>query len=270
MPDRTCVNRVEIIAEIGQNHNGDLSLAKELIYAAKENGADVAKFQLYDVDSIFQPDFRWYAAAKQAELNKTQALELAATCRMAEIEFMASVFDVERVAWCEEIGMRRYKIASRSVRNQPLLRAVALTGKDIIVSLGMWDGRGFPVISSRARVDYLYCVAKYPTASEDLDFASIDFRRYSGFSDHTIGIDAALVAIARGARIIEKHFTLDRNMPGPDHAGSMEPHELARLCQYAKSFSAILYHGRAGGNNFEIIPGSASELSAPERLDYAG
>jgi sialic acid synthase SpsE len=103
-----------------------------------------------------------------------------------------------------------------------------------------------------------------------LDFASIDFRRYSGFSDHTIGIDAALVAIARGARIIEKHFTLDRNMPGPDHAGSMEPHELASLCQYAKSFSAILYHGRPGGNNFEIIPGSASELGAAERLDYAG
>jgi N-acetylneuraminate synthase/N,N'-diacetyllegionaminate synthase len=271
MLDRTCVNRVQIIAEIGQNHNGDMGLAKELIYAAKENGADVAKFQLYDVDSIFQPDFRWYAAAKQAELNKEQVLELAATCRLAEIEFMASVFDVERVAWCEEIGVRRYKIASRSVRNQPLLRAVALTGKDVIVSLGMWEGRGFPVISSRARVDYLYCVAKYPTAPEDLDFASIDFCRYSGFSDHTIGINAALVAIARGARIIEKHFTLDRNMPGPDHAGSMEPHELASLCQYAKSFSTILYHGRTSEESFEIIPASASVLSATERPgDYAG
>lgn len=270
MLDHASVDRVQIIAEIGQNHNGDMALAKELIYAAKENGADVAKFQLYDVDSIFQPDFRWYAAAKQAELNKEQAFELAATCRLAEIEFMASVFDVERVAWCEEIGMRRYKIASRSVRNQPLLHAVALTGKDIIISLGMWDGRGFPVISSRARVDYLYCVAKYPTAPEDLDFASVDFRRYSGFSDHTIGIDAALIAIARGARIIEKHFTLDRNMPGPDHAGSMEPHELASLCQYAKSFSAILYHGSAAENRFEVIPGSASKLSGQEQLDYAG
>jgi sialic acid synthase SpsE len=155
---------------------------------------------------------------------------------------MASVFDVERVAWCEEIGVRRYKIASRSVRNQPLLHAVAATSKDVIVSLGMWDGVGFPIVPSRARVDYLYCVAKYPTAPEDLDLMSIDFNRYAGFSDHTIGIDAALVAMARGARMIEKHFTLNRRMPGPDHAGSMEPHELAALCRFAESFSGILHH----------------------------
>jgi len=245
MHERSDVNRVEIIAEIGQNHNGDMQLAKELINAAKENGADVAKFQLYDVDSIFQPDFCWYAAAKEAELNKEQACELAATCAQAEIEFMASVFDIERVAWSEEIGVRRYKIASRSVRNQPLLHAVAATGKDIIVSLGMWDGVGFPIVPSRARVDYLYCVTKYPAAPEDLDFLSIDFNRYAGFSDHTIGLDAALVAMARGARMIEKHFTLDRRMPGPDHAGSMEPQELAALCRFAGSFSRILYHEAA-------------------------
>jgi sialic acid synthase SpsE len=267
MPEHTSVNRIQIIAEIGQNHNGDMKLAKELIFAAKENGADVAKFQLYDVDSIFQPDFEWYAAAKQAQLNIEQALELAATCLLADIEFMASVFDVERVSWCEEVGMKRYKIASRSVRNQPLLQAVALTGKDIIVSLGMWDGRGFPVISSRARVDYLYCVAKYPTAFEDLDFASIDFRRYAGFSDHTVGIDAALVAMARGARIIEKHFTLDRNLPGPDHAGSMEPQELAALSRHAKAFSGILYHGE-NPSGVEMIP--AADVHVTERLDYAG
>jgi len=245
---RERVNRVQIIAEIGQNHNGDIQLAKELIHAAKENGADVAKFQLYDVDSIFQPDFCWYAAAKEAQLSKEQACELATSCAQAEIEFMASVFDVERVGWCEEIGMRRYKIASRSVRNQPLLRAVAATAKDVIVSLGMWDGVGFPIISSRARVDYLYCIAKYPTTPQDLDFLSIDFNRYAGFSDHTIGIDAALIAMARGARIIEKHFTLDRRMPGPDHAGSMEPSELANLSKSAESFTQILYHGSTTGD----------------------
>jgi sialic acid synthase SpsE len=246
MRERGLVKRVEIIAEIGQNHNGDMGLAKELIYVAKEHGADVAKFQLYDVDSIFQPDFEWYAAAKEAELNKEQACELAATCEETGIEFMASVFDVERVKWCEEIGMRRYKIASRSVRQQALLRAVGDTGKDVIVSLGMWDGVGFPVVPTSARVDYLYCVAKYPTASADLDFAAIDFRRYAGFSDHTIGIDASLVAIARGAKIIEKHFTLSKQLPGPDHAGSMEPQELAELKKLADSFSGILYHGTDG------------------------
>jgi N-acetylneuraminate synthase/N,N'-diacetyllegionaminate synthase len=241
MSERSLVSRVEIIAEIGQNHNGDMTLAKELIYAAKENGADVAKFQLYEVDSIFQPDFEWYKAAKEAELNQEQAAELAETCVKADIEFMSSVFDVERVRWCEEIGMKRYKIASRSVRHEPLLRAVGETGKDVIVALGMWEGGGFPVVPTEARVDYLYCVAKYPTLPEDLDFEAIDFREYSGFSDHTIGIDAPLVAIARGARIIEKHFTLSKQMPGPDHAGSMEPEELLELRRFADSFARILH-----------------------------
>ena len=237
--------RVEIIAEIGQNHNGDMSLAKELIYAAKENGADVAKFQFYDVDSIFTADFRWYAAAKEAEVSKEQAFELASTCEQVGIEFMASVFDVQRVNWCEEIGMKRYKIASRSVRNRALLEAVGATGKEMIVSLGMWDGAHFPQVPTQARVSYLYCVAKYPTNFSDLDFHSVDFARYDGFSDHTIGNEAALIAIARGARIIEKHFTLDKNMPGPDHSGSMEPQELASLRHFADSFAEILYHKAA-------------------------
>jgi len=242
MRDVPVGNRVQLIAEIGQNHNGDMELAKELIYAAKENGATVAKFQFYDVDSIFQPDFRWYTAAKQAEVNKEQAFELAATCARAGIEFMASVFDVDRVRWCEEIGMKRYKIASRSVRNRPLLETIAATGKDVIISLGMWDGEHFPHVTSKARVDYLYCVAKYPTTPADLDFLSVDFNRYAGFSDHTIGLEAPLVAIARGARIIEKHFTLSKQMPGPDHPGSMEPQELAALRRFADSFAEILYH----------------------------
>src|SRR5947209_171762 len=169
--------RVQIIAEIGQNHNGDMALAKELVYAAKENGADVAKFQFYDVDSIFSPDFRWYAAAKEAEVTKEQAFELASTCDQAGIEFMASVFDVARVGWCEEIGMKRYKVASRSVRNRGLLEAVGATGKEMIVSLGMWDGAHFPQIPTQARVSYLYCVAKYPTSFSDLDFQAVDFSR---------------------------------------------------------------------------------------------
>ncbi len=253
MPERSVVGKVEIIAEIGQNHNGDMGIAKELIYAAKESGADVAKFQLYDVDSIFQPDFEWYAAAKEAELNQAQAAELAETCAEAGIEFMSSVFDVQRVRWCEEIGMRRYKIASRSVRHEAVLRAVGETGKDVIVALGMWDGPGFPMVPTSARVDYLYCVAKYPTNPEDLDFASIDFGKYAGFSDHTIGIDAALVAIARGARIIEKHFTLSKQMPGPDHAGSMEPQELAMLKKVSGSFARILHGQRPQTTGADVV-----------------
>lgn len=231
-----------IIAEIGQNHNGDMATAKKLITAAREAGADIAKFQLYDVESIFTPDFEWYKEAKQAQLSREQVSELADWCKNTGIEFMASVFDVERVEWCQDIGMRRYKIASRSIYDRELINAIAATGKDIIVSLGMYKEKGFPLISASSKVDYLYCVSKYPTPLEDLNLLKVDFSKYSGFSDHTIGIEAALVAMARGARIIEKHFTLDKNMHGPDHAGSMDPGELKQIVEFSRKFARILYH----------------------------
>ncbi|MFC2020407.1 N-acetylneuraminate synthase family protein [Chloroflexota bacterium] len=235
-------HRILIIAEIGQNHNGEMEIARKLISAAKEEGADIAKFQLYDVDAIFPPDFEWYKEAREAQLNKKQVAELADYCGKAGIEFMASAFDAERVGWGEEISMKRYKIASRSIYDKQLIDAVAKTGKDLIVSLGMYQESDFPSIDTGARVDFLYCVAKYPALPEDLNFLDVDFNRYAGFSDHTIGIDAALVAMARGARIIEKHFTLDKGMHGPDHAGSMEPQELRQIVESARKFEAILYH----------------------------
>ena len=236
--------KILIIAEIGQNHNGDMEIAKKLISAAREEGADIAKFQLYDVDTIFPPSFEWYQEAKEAQLNRDQVMELADWCQKVGIEFMASVFDTERVAWCEAIGMRRYKIASRSIYDKQLLAAIAKTGKDIIASLGMYRGKQFPRIDTRGRVDFLYCVAKYPTLPQDLDFRQVDFEKYSGFSDHTIGVEAALVAMARGARIIEKHFTLDKKMHGPDHAGSMEPQELRQIVEFARKAETILYHSQ--------------------------
>ena len=235
--------QVLIIAEIGQNHNGNIEIAKKLINAAKEGGANIAKFQLYDVDSIFLPTFKWYKEAKEAQLTKEQVVELSDWCERVGIEFMASVFDPGRVEWCEEIGMKRYKIASRSIYDKQLINAIAKTGKDIIASLGMYRETGFPQIDTSGKVDFLYCVAKYPTLPEDLNFLEVDFSKYSGFSDHTIGIEAALVAMARGAKIIEKHFTLDKKMHGPDHAVSMEPDELRQMVDFSKRFERILYRG---------------------------
>ncbi len=231
-----------VIAEIGQNHNGDMEIARKLITAAKGGGADIAKLQLYDVDAIFPPTFEWYKEAKEAQLKKEQVLELDRWCKKVGIELLASVFDTERVGWCEEIGMKRYKIASRSIYDKKLINAIARTGKDIIVSLGMYKGKRFPKIDTCSRVNFLYCIARYPTLPEDLNFLKVDFNKYSGFSDHTIGIEAALVAMARGAKIIEKHFTLDKKMHGPDHAGSMEPQELRQIVEFSKKFGTILYH----------------------------
>lgn len=234
---------MEIIAEIGQNHNGDMALAKELIAAAKDAGADVAKFQLFRARETFPPreSNPWFDYNCSTELSRASVEMLAEECRRRGIEFMASVFQSDLVDWLEGVGMRRYKIASRSVRDDALLRRVAATGKPMIVSLGMWDGPGLPSIPApRERVDFLFCISKYPTPLEDLRLKDRDFTVYAGFSDHTIGIEASVAAMARGAGIIEKHFTLDKAMHGPDHACSVTPDELKALVAFKRAFERCL------------------------------
>ncbi|MBN1872023.1 MAG: N-acetylneuraminate synthase family protein [Candidatus Omnitrophica bacterium] len=217
-----------------------MKLAKDLILSAKENGADVAKFQVFDTDKVFGREGNdWYDYNCSTQLSRDDVRYLAEECRNAGIEFMASAFDAERVEWLEDVGVKRHKIASRSIRDKALLKAVIKTGKPIIASLGFWEDEDFPVIFKYSHVDYLYCVARYPAELEDLHLGSVDFDLYSGFSDHTTGITAAMIALSKGARIIEKHFTLDKNMYGPDHSCSMTPVELKRLhdfrCQLQRS-----------------------------------
>jgi len=229
-----------IIAEIGLNHNGSIDLAKTLIDEAKESGADVAKFQFFDASKYFPSDFEWMEICMQSKISYNQAVELRDHCDNVGIEFMASAFDLEGLQWCLDLNVKRLKVASRCIEQNDLLNAMASSGKDMIVSLGMWRGDSFPIIKSSGKVDFLYCVAKYPTLMSDLNFDKVDFDSYSGFSDHTLGIDAACIAIARGAKIIEKHFTLSKNMYGPDHAGSMEPWELRKLVKIARNYENIL------------------------------
>jgi N,N'-diacetyllegionaminate synthase len=232
---------MEIIAEIGQNHNGDMQLARRLIAEAKAAGAGVAKFQVYSARDLFPKEGNeWFDYNCKTELSRADVEALARECRDQGIEFMVSVFDVERVGWLEAVGVRRYKIASRSVRDRALVEAVAATGKPVIVSLGMWNEPSFPKFDAPGGVGYLYCVSKYPTDLADLNFAAVDFERYLGFSDHTIGVDAAMIAFARGARVIEKHFTLDKQMYGPDHSSSMTPAELAALSRFRDNLAVAL------------------------------
>jgi sialic acid synthase SpsE len=224
---------MEIIAEIGQNHNGELNLARKLIAEAKAAGADAAKFQVYDARTLFpKENNEWFEYNCRTELSRRDVEFLASACAQAGIEFLASVFDIERIAWLEAVGVRRYKIASRSVHDRALLDAVAATGKPVIVSLGMWKEASFPKVTSISGVSFLYCIAKYPTMLSELHLREVDFTRYAGFSDHTVGVEASMIALSRGARIIEKHFTIDKTMYGPDHACSMTASELANLCQF--------------------------------------
>lgn len=228
---------MEIIVEIGQNHNGDMELACELINMAKECGAHVAKFQLFDTDTVFRRENNmWYDYNVRAQITREQLCLLDEECKKVDIEFMASVFDVERVKWLEEIGVKRYKIASRSVYDEELVNAIVETGKPIIMSLGHWQGTEFPKINSISHVDFLYCISEYPTDLDCLKLKSVDFSKYAGFSDHTVGLTAAIAAISLGARIIEKHFTADKTLYGPDHSCSMTPEELRRLNNFCNEY----------------------------------
>lgn len=216
-----------IVAEIGHSHNGNLKLAKQMILEAKNCGADIVKFQLYDTDKIKKPWQSRYFELKFSELTKEDLKELKKTADKAEIEFMASAFDIERVQWLEDIGVKRHKIASRSIYDQDLIKAMEKTGKPIIASLGVWKGKEFPKIKN---AQFLYCVSEYPAYIKELP----SFEKYDGFSDHTVGMYWAREAIKRGAKIIEKHFTLNKTLPGHNQKGSAEPYELKDLVIYAK------------------------------------
>jgi sialic acid synthase SpsE len=233
---------IEIIAEIGQNHNGDMMLAKEMIHAAKDAGADTAKFQAFDAKTTFPPpsENEWYDYNCSTELTFEQLENLAEECTKVGIEFMASAFDVERVRWLEEIGVKRHKLASRSIRDKELITALQDTRKQLLISLGMWSGNKFPEVSSEGGVKFLYCVSKYPTSLTDIHLGGVDFISYAGFSDHTIGVVAPLVAMSRGAKIIEKHFTLDKDAYGPDHSCSMDVEELRAIVEYRNEICSCL------------------------------
>ena len=232
-----------IIAEIGINHNGSIQVAHELIRQAAIAGADIAKFQFYDPAKIFGPSGSYpnkeaYEQALTVQFGLEEAKQLKAWCDEERIEFMASVFDHERFEWMESLGVKRHKVASRTTEEKDLCRSILATGKETFISLGFWTGDGVPYDASNAR--YLYCVPKYPCDYADIHLpATFAGSMYHGFSDHTLGIEASLVAVARGARIIEKHFTLNKGLAGPDHVCSITPDELADLCRYARLMEKI-------------------------------
>ena len=151
---------MEIIAEIGQNHNGDLNLAKEMIHAAKENGAEVAKFQLFDAKALFPKENNpWYSHNLNAELSREDAESLYEHCAKTGIEFMASAFDEERIGWLEAMGVKRHKLASRSIAANNLTKALEQSHKPLLVSLGYWQSENLPEIRSQGGVQFLHCIS---------------------------------------------------------------------------------------------------------------
>lgn len=246
------MHRTEIIAEIGINHNGYMGVAAHMILEAKMAGADVAKFQLYDPEVLL--DYSKFSrkdwkAILSSKLSYEGVMHLKSLCDYCDIEFMASAFDLERLGWLEKIGVKRHKIASRSIYNRAYVEAVQATGKPFIVSFGMLDEKKEQIYDTWQRIkgknkdcSVLYCVSEYPTELKDIVFPSVfdDYEGFQGFSDHTIGISAAQVAITRGALIVEKHLTFSKNANGPDHKCSMSFQELRQLCKFRDDYEEIV------------------------------
>ena len=237
-----------IIAEGGVNHNGKISLAKKIISKAKKAGADYIKFQMYDADSLstskaekadYQKKFNKNETQKKMlkkyQMSPNQILDLRNFARKRKIKFMLSVFDDISVNNIRDLKLNYIKIPSGEIDNFPMLAEVAKLNSNIIVSTGMSSVKEIKKtllflkkrMKNRKKIFVLHCNSSYPTPPIDVNIGVIDqfkklFGPNVGFSDHTIGSEASIVAVAKGAKIIEKHFTLDRKMIGPDHSSSLD------------------------------------------------
>jgi N-acetylneuraminate synthase len=257
-----------IIAEAGVNHNGDPALARRLIEAAAKAGADAVKFQTFQADRLSTADAPQAAyqarstgrAGTQRELLQPLELspdvhrQLMDECRRLGILFLSTPFDEESIALLDRLGVATFKIASGELTNAGLLARAAQTGKPLILSTGMSSlGEVMAAVdvvrAGGAPCALLHCVSNYPAEDADVNLRAIDtmsavFGLPIGYSDHTRGIEIAVAAVARGACIIEKHLTLDRSLPGPDHQASLEPEEFAAMVRGIRRTEAALGHGR--------------------------
>lgn len=258
-----------IIAEAGVNHNGDIGRAKKMVRAAADAGADAVKFQTFSAERIaskgagkarYQKETTdasesQYDMLKKLELAPADFHALSSCAEKNGIIFLSSPFDCGSVDLLEEVGVGAYKVPSGEITNAPLLSRIARTGKPVILSSGMADlteiGDAVSVLRTGGAggIVLLHCVTSYPAPIESLNLKvmntlRIRFRIPVGFSDHTQGILAPVIARALGACVIEKHFTLKRTLPGPDHAASLEPGELARMVREVRTVDLALGDGR--------------------------
>ena len=265
------MKRTYIIAEAGVNHNGSLELAKKMIDAAVDAGADVIKFQTFKAEKVVSKYAQKAEYQKkttpadesQLEMIKKLALDAAAHrtlidyCKNKNIRFLSTPFDLESIDLLNELGLDIFKIPSGEIRNLPYLRKIGALKKEIILSTGMADlgeiedaldvliGAG----TKLKDITVLHCNTEYPTPIEDVNLRAMLTIKAAfpgvqvGYSDHTEGIEVPIAAVGMGATIIEKHFTLDKNMEGPDHKASLEPHELKAMVRAIRNIEKALGNG---------------------------
>jgi len=259
---------VFIIAEAGVNHNGSLDLAKKLVDAAKFAGADCVKFQTFISKNIVsksamkaeyqkqqtQPDETQYDMLKKLELSFDEFVELNEYCICKDIVFMSTAFDFDSIDFLDSLGMNTWKIPSGDITNLPYLMKIAKLHKPVILSTGMSTmddiRNAIKVLEDygAGEMTVLHCTTEYPTPFMDVNLNAMvsiknEFGVKVGYSDHTKGIEVPIAAVALGATIIEKHFTLDRNMAGPDHKASLEPDEFKVMVDSIRNIELAMGNG---------------------------
>ncbi|MBN3518668.1 N-acetylneuraminate synthase [Algoriphagus lutimaris] len=260
-------NKVLIIAEAGVNHNGDLALAKRLIDVAVVAGVDLVKFQTFKAEDLVskeakQADYQkknigegsdsQFEMLKRLELSEEDHLELVNYCEEKGIEFFSTAFDVKGLEYLNSLGFSRFKVPSGEITNYPYLKKISEFGKPVILSTGMADlveiKAALLVLEegiAKENITVLHCNTEYPTPMEDVNLKAMNTIAKEcdvevGYSDHTLGIEVPIAAVAMGAVVIEKHFTLDRSLPGPDHAASLEPDELKAMVQAIRNIEKAI------------------------------
>jgi len=264
------MKHVLIIGEAGVNHNGSMEMAKQLIDAAAVAGVDYVKFQTFKAEKLVTKDAKQaeyqqrnakddsqFTMLKKLELSEAQHEELIAYCKEKGVKFLSTAFDMESVEYLHSLHLGLWKIPSGEITNYPYLKAIAQYGEPVILSTGMCEiedvQNAVEVLCKyglkKEQITVLHCNTEYPTPMKDVNLrAMLGIKEKVGvkvgYSDHTKGIEVPIAAVALGAEVIEKHFTLDRTLPGPDHKASLEPNELKAMVDAIRNIEQALGDGQ--------------------------
>ena len=273
------MNNVTIIAEAGVNHNGDIVMAKKLIKVAAEAGCDYVKFQTFIAKNVVSRtatkadyqkintgnDSTQIEMLEKLQLSFEQHYELIESCKENKIKFFSTAFDIESIDFLKSLNLGIWKIPSGEITNLPFLKKIGSFNEKVILSTGMSSMteifEALDILlrfgTSRQNITILHCNTDYPTAFEDVNLKAMNqiknqFGVHVGYSDHTLGIEVPIAAVTLGAVLIEKHFTLDRNLDGPDHRASLEPTELNHMVSAIRNISKALGSGNKQPSNSEL------------------
>jgi N,N'-diacetyllegionaminate synthase len=286
--------KVLFIAEAGVNHNGDMNIAKQLIDVASRAGADIVKFQTFKADSLvtvsakmadyqiqnIKTEDTQFNMLRKLELSDQNFIELQKYAKQKGIRFLSTAFDMESLVFLKKLQMGLWKVPSGEITNLPYLEFVGRCQEPVLLSTGMATlNEVHEAVNalvalglSKDKITVLHCTTDYPTPFRDVHLsAMLTLKREIGvevgYSDHTLGMEVSTAAVALGARVIEKHFTLDRNMPGPDHKASLEPKELQMLVAQIRNLELALGHPEKKPTETEIKNRAVARKSIVANLD---